>query len=217
MLATQFPDPAPIYSTGARPLVPDRLPPVPAGLPNLSVPANVTRMGTKFTFALTLSITQAVFSLLMYFTGFQTEKLATGQYIQWLGFIIVFVVLWMGIKAVREEREHKAISYGQAVGAGVVISLLSGVMTSIYTFIHFKFINTSFVEYQMEILRGRWAEAGLNDTQMEQAENMTRMMMGPGMTSVMTFIFMLITGLILSLIIAAFVKRAAPANAEPAL
>ncbi|MDP1580748.1 MAG: DUF4199 domain-containing protein [Candidatus Didemnitutus sp.] len=173
-------------------------------------------MGTKFTFALALTITQAVFSLLMYFTGFQTEKLATGQYIQWLGFVIMFVVLWLGIKAVREEREHGAISYGQAVGAGVVISLLSGLMTSVYTFIHFKFINTSFVDYQMEILRGRWAEAGLTDPQMEQAENMTRMMMGPAMSAVMTCVGMLIVGLILSLIIAAFVKRAAPLNAEPA-
>ncbi|MDP2137777.1 MAG: DUF4199 domain-containing protein, partial [Candidatus Didemnitutus sp.] len=174
-------------------------------------------MGTKFTFALTLTVIQAVFSLLMYFTGYQTEKLATGQYIQWVGFALVFVVLWMGVKAVREENPHHAISYGQAVGAGFVISLLSGLMTSIYSFIHYKFINTNFADYQLEILRGKWAEAGLSDTQMEQAENMTRAMMGPTMTAVMTFVGMCIVGLIMALIIAAFLKRAAPADAEPAL
>lgn len=174
-------------------------------------------MGTKFTFALTLTIIQAVFSLLLYFTGYQTEKLATGQYLQWVGFVIIFIVLWMGIKAVREERPHQALTYGQGVGTGVLISLISGAMSSVYAFIHFKFINTSFVDYQMEILRGKWAEAGLSDTQIEQAENMTRMMMGPAMTAIMTFVGMCIVGLVLSLIIAAFLKRAAPPDAEPAL
>ena len=56
-------------------------------------------MSTKFLYALTLTICGAVFNLLLYFTGLQTEKLATGQYVQWLGFVIMFVVLFLGIKA----------------------------------------------------------------------------------------------------------------------
>ncbi len=61
------------------------------------------RMSTKFTYALALTICGALLNLLLFFTGFQTEKLATGQYFQWLGFVMMFTVLWLGIKAVRDE------------------------------------------------------------------------------------------------------------------
>ena len=87
----------------------------------------------------------------------------------------------------------------------------------IYNFIHLKFINTSFTDYQLELIRQRWAEAGMSDTQMEQAEGFTRMMMGPGFTAVMTIVGALVIGLIFSLIIAAILKRPAPADAEGAM
>lgn len=170
-------------------------------------------MGTKLTYALILTLVGAVFRLLMYFTGFETEKLATGQYLNWLMLPVVFGLYWMALKAVREERPHQAMSYGQGVGAGVVISLLSSVMSAAYTFIHLKFINVNFVDYQMEVLRAKWVEAGMSDAAMEQAESMTRMMMGPGMSAGMSIIVGVIFGLIISLIVAAFVKRPAPADA----
>lgn len=169
-------------------------------------------MGTKFTYALILTITGAVFRLLLFFTGFETEKLATGQHLNWLMLPVIFGIYFVALKAVREERPHKAMSYGQGVGAGLVISLMSSAMSAVYTFIHLKFINTSFVDYQMEIVRAKWVEAGMSDTAMEQAENMTRMFMGPGMQAGMAVIAGVIFGLIISLIVSAFVKRAAPAD-----
>jgi hypothetical protein len=174
-------------------------------------------MGTKFTYALILTIVGAVFRLLMYFTGFETEKLAIGQYFNWAMLPVIFAIYWMALKAVREENPHQALTYGQGVGAGFLISLMSSVMSAIYTFIHLKFINTNFADYQIEVLRQRWVEAGLGDAQMEQAENMTRMMMGPGISAGFALIMGCVFGLIISLIVAAFVKRPAPAGAEPPL
>ena len=69
-------------------------------------------MGTKFTYALILTICSAVLRLLLYFTGYETEKLAVGQHFQWLGFVLFAVFLFLGIKAVREENPHQALSYG---------------------------------------------------------------------------------------------------------
>ena len=174
-------------------------------------------MGTKFTYALTLTIIGAVFRLLLYFTGFETEKLNIGQYLNWVMLPVVFGVYFMALKAVREENPHKALSYGQGVGAGTLISLISSAMSAVYTWVHLKFINTNFADYQIELLRQRWAASGLGDAQMEQAEKMTRMMMGPGMSAVFALVAGVIFGLIISLIVAAFVKRAAPADAEPPL
>jgi len=173
-------------------------------------------MSTKFIYALILTVCGAIFNLLMYFTGLQTEKLATGQYFQWLGLVMMFVVLWLGIKAVRDETPEKGMSYGRGVGTGTLISLYSGLMSSVYSYIHFKFINTEFADYQIAMLRSKWETAGMKDAQMEQAEKFTRMMMGPAFQAVMTPIFAVIIGVICALIIAAILKRNPPEQSQPA-
>lgn len=172
-------------------------------------------MGTKFTYALVLTIAGAALNLLLYFTGYQTEKLAVGQHLNWLGFLIMVVVLVLGIKAVREEAPDKALSFGQGVGTGVQISLMSGLMSAVYNFIHFKFINTEFVDYQMELVRGKWEQAGMSAAQMEKAEGIARAMMGPVSQAIWTPLMALIIGTIVSLVAAAFLKRQ-PAVPPPA-
>ncbi len=167
-------------------------------------------MSTKFVYALIMTISGAVLNLLLYFTGYQTEKLATGQYLQWVGFVIMIVVLWLGIKAVREESSQQSLTYGQCLGTGVLISLYSGLMSSVYSYIHFKFVNPNFADYQLELIRVKWAAAGMSDAQMEKAEGFTRMMMGPGFQAILTPFIVVIFGLIVSLIIAAFLKRNPP-------
>ncbi len=170
-------------------------------------------MGTKFTYALILTIASAVFNLLLYFTGFQTEKIAVGQHLQWLGFGIMITVLFLGIKAVREESPGKYMGYGKGVGTGVLISLFSGLMSAVYTFIHFKFVNTEFADYNMQLVRAKWEAAGMGADQMEKMEGFTRMFMGPVAMAIMTPIIAVFFGLILSLIIAIFLKRPAPPDA----
>src|SRR6478609_5869846 len=167
-------------------------------------------MGTKFTYALALTICSAVMRLLRYFTGCETEKLAVGQNIMWLGLAFMIAILFLGIRAVREESPGHYISYGKALGAGTLISLFSSLMSGVYNFIHLKFVNTQFVDYQMEVIRLQWEKAGMSSTQMEQAEGVTRMMMGPVVQGVMTVIMGTIFGVIISLIIAAILKRPAP-------
>ncbi len=172
-------------------------------------------MGTKFTYALILTIAGAIFNLLMYFTGFQTEKLAVGQYLNWLMTGISIVILWLGIKAVREETPDKSLSYGQGVGTGVLISLYSGLMSAVYTYVHFKFINPGFFDYQMDLMRQKWTQAGLSDDKIAQAEAMTQKFMGPVSSAILTPIFVVLFGLIISLILAAILKRDKPAGAVP--
>lgn len=167
-------------------------------------------MGTKFTYAVILTVVGAVMRLLLYFTGYETEKLATGQHAGWLGAVLMIVILVMGIRAVREESPGKYMSYGKGLGAGVLISLYASLMSAVYNFIHLKFINTQFVDYQMELIRTEWEKAGMSAAQMEQAEGFTRAMMGPVGAAIMTVIITVCLGLVISLIAAAFLKRPAP-------
>ena len=173
-------------------------------------------MSTKFFYALVLTLATIVLQLLLYFTGFQTEKLATGQYLQYLGLVIMAVVLWLGIKAVREEKPDRTLTYGQGVGAGVTISLYAGLMGAVYTFIHFTFINTGFADSMIAVSREQWAARGLTQAQMEGAEAITRKMLQPGAQAILGVLFVVLIGLILSLIISAFLKGKAPGAAQSA-
>ena len=104
------------------------------------------------------------------------------------------------------------MSYGRGVGAGTLISLYSGLMSAVYSFIHFKFVNPEFADYQIAMIRQKWEAAGMGEAQMAQAEKFVRVMMGPVAQAILTPVFVVIFGLICSLIIAAIVKR--PAQEE---
>lgn len=164
-------------------------------------------MSTKFTYALIMTVCQVAVSLVMFFLGFETEKIATGQYFGWLGMVFMIVVLWLGIKAVRDEAPGQALSYGGCVGTGTLIGLYAGLMGGAYRFIHLKFINTSFADYQMEFIRSQWAAKGMSDAQMEQAEGFTRVMMGPVAQGISTPIFVVILSVLIALVLAIFLKR----------
>ncbi len=172
-------------------------------------------MNTKVFYALVWTICGAVFQLVLFFSGFQTEKLATGKYLQWLGLVIAAVVLWFGIRAVRDEAPGRSLTYGKRVGAGVLISLFSGLMSAVYAWFHFRFINVNFADYTMTTVREQWAKAGMGAAQMDQAEKFTRMLLGPEVQALLTPVMTVIIGTILSLILAAFLE-AKPAALEAA-
>ena len=167
-------------------------------------------MSTKFLYALILTICSALLNLLMYFTGLQTEKLAIGQYVNWLGMVLMFVILWLGTKAVRDEAPEKGMGYGRGVGTGTLISLYSSLMSAVYNFIHFKFVNPNFFTYQLNMLREEWAAKGIPDAQIDRMADMTEKWSGPGIYACFGFVIGFIICFIISLIIAAILKRPAP-------
>ena len=172
-------------------------------------------MNAKFTYALVLTVASAIFSLILFLTGFQTERLAVGRHLVWVMSAVHFAVLWLGIKAGREAAPDRSLSYGAGVGAGVLISLYSGLMSAVCVYIHFKFINPDFSDYQMELIRQKWTASGMSAAQMENAETMARKFLGPGISAAFTPIISVFFGTIYSLIIAAILKRPAAAQGEP--
>ena len=127
-------------------------------------------------------------------------------YLEWLGLVIMSVVLWFGIKAVRDEKPDRALTYGQGVRAGVTISLYAGLMGAVYTFIHFTFINTGFADYTIALTQEQWVAKGLTQAQMEGTEAFTRKILQPGVQAILGVFFAVVIGLVISLIISAPVK-----------
>jgi len=172
-------------------------------------------MKTALFYGLVLALANIVLALVSFFLGYQTDNIAAGQWFSLLGLAVAVGIMWAGIRAVREEAKDRSLPFGRGVLAGTVISASSGAIYSVYTFIHFQFINPSFLDYYIDFLRGKWAAKGLREAQMATMEKITRFMMSPGIMSIVTFLYAMIIGVVLALILAAILRRA-PAKESPA-
>jgi hypothetical protein len=166
-------------------------------------------MNTNFFYGLILAVINIVFSLVMFFAGYQTDKIAEGQRLsQFFPLVVCIVVLVLGMRAVREESKDKSLSYGRGVGSGVLITLYSSLIGAVYTFIHLTFVNTNYADYMIDFLRkGEWARKGLSETQMDAAEKFTRFIFKPAILSISSIIMWMFFGTVFVLIIAIFMRR----------
>lgn len=173
-------------------------------------------MNTTLFYGVVLALTNIVLSLISFFLGFQTEKINQGQWFGLLNLVAAIVVLWLGLRAVREDATDKSLSYGKGVLTGFLISLYSGAIGMVYTFVHLHFINPNYVDYLIDASRQKWIEAGLDDAKMAAAEKFMRFIMSPPIMSVSGFIMALFSGVIIALILAAILKRPAAVPAPAA-
>jgi uncharacterized membrane protein YfcA len=164
-------------------------------------------MKTTLFYGLILAAINIVLTLVGFFLGFQTDKIAEGRWFGFLTFILAIVIIWLGTKAVREEAKDKALSYGKGVASGVLISAYSGLLTSVYSFVHLTFINPNFREYMLNSMREKWTAAHMTDAQMEAAEKVMNIMMSPVMASISGLIMSVLFGLVVALVVSAFLKR----------
>jgi len=143
-----------------------------------------------------------IYTLLLYMTGLTFSK-GLG-YVSWL-FIIAGIV-W-GIKSFRDQNEG-FISYGSALGVGMLTIVFASVIMALFNYILFSFIDPGLVEKGIEIARSQMvAKNNLTDDQIETAINISKKFMTPGFMAIMTIVSYAFFGLILSLIIAAFMKK----------
>ncbi len=116
------------------------------------------------------------------------------------------------IYALKEFRtlNNGYLSYGEGLGVGTLTSGVSGVVAGLFSFVYLKFIDASALEKSLAMARDQWEESGMSEEQIEQAEKYTTMFSSPGVIFVFSVFGALLFGFILSLIIAAVMRREKP-------
>jgi len=171
-------------------------------------------MKTPLTYGLGIALTAFIWTLIEFFLGWHDEKIAIGLLAGKLVYVIIAIGLWLAIKAVREASTDKALSYGKGVATGCLTSLFAGLGSAVTCFIYTFWINPGFVDVVIEFRKSKMVEQGLSDERIARVESIIRFMMKPGVQAVGSVFFCLIIGLIMSLIIAAMLKRE-PAREQP--
>jgi hypothetical protein len=169
-------------------------------------------MKVYLTYGLVAAVANAVLTSALYLLGFHDEaKVKFSQLIEMpIMLAIGILVLVLGIKARRSELwPAQDFSYGRALGAGVMISLMAALFGLVTSGVYFGVIHPEFSEMLTRVEVARMEAQGRPPATIEAAEKMMKFIMNPAMLTIMGFLYVFINGTILSLIIAAFLKRRA--------
>jgi hypothetical protein len=160
----------------------------------------------------------AFLTLVIYFLGLNSDpaKLTTAGWISGLfGIVIAVVCVVLGVKARRAEVPvSDPFGYGSALGAGVLISVVSSVLSSIFAYAYYAFINPGLNEILLQNAATKLEASGVSGDRLEKIEAFNKWMMRPGVEAVTALIYIFIIGVIISLIVAAILKRPDP-NTPP--
>jgi hypothetical protein len=143
---------------------------------------------------------------IIYSTILQVTGLASNQPMAWAGSIIIIGGIFYGMNDFKSQTGGY-MSYGEGLGVGTLLSAVSGLMSSAFSAFYIKFIDDSSIKKSLEIQRQAMEQRGMDDTQIDQAMQMAEKFTGPGMIFIFGFIFTLLLGLVISLVMAAILKK----------
>jgi hypothetical protein len=160
-------------------------------------------MKHAMTYGAIIGLALVVFSVLQYITGLTFNKV-----LGYLQYVVLFAGLFLGTKVYRDKALGGYISYGKALGLGVLISVFVGIITVFFNFIMMRFIDPGLIDKAMamaeeQLQNSRLVPADQVDALLENVRNkmMTVWSLPLG---VISFSFI---GFIIALITSAFVKK----------
>lgn len=143
-----------------------------------------------------------VFSVLTYMFD-----LTFKTWIIWPSMLLGIIVLFFLLRSYRDHYNGGYITYGKSVGAGVIISIYAAIITAIYIYVLYAFIDPGLMDKSIAMAEAKMAEKGLPEEAIEKAMEMQAKMMKPWFTSLMGIVNSVFYGLILSLIVSLFVMK----------
>jgi hypothetical protein len=165
----------------------------------------------NLTNGLILGLIGIVYSLVVYFFDLTLNKVQGYVFL-----VILIVVLYFLIKSYRDNHLQGQMTYGQAVGAGMVIFLYYSIITAIFTWILFAVIDPGLIDKQIAFAEELLQKRGLPQEAMDAAMRVQQKMIKPEIIAPMSILSNMLYGLIMSLIIGIFVKHEGNPLIDPA-
>ena len=153
---------------------------------------------------LTLGAISIVIAVIVYVLDYQSGWVSLLSTLIMIGLIVGFTIEY------RNKKCGGFITYGQALGFGTLMSLVSSVLGGIYQLLLVTVIDPGFISKQVEKARIALEEKGMPEEQMEAAMKFTELFATPTVSTLSAIIGGVFIGFIFSLVIAAFVKKGNP-------
>ena len=166
---------------------------------------NPSQLKFAMNYGAILGIIMVIFAILFYIIGMDTTE---ARWTQWLYYVIIIGILIYAIKTFRDQYLGGAITFGKALGTGVLVVLFGSIIYAVYSYIFLTFIDASMIEKMITMAEEDMINRGMSDDQIEQGMEMTRKFMAnPILMSLMLIITFTFFGFIFSLVIGLFMKK----------
>lgn len=165
-----------------------------------------SNLNVTMTWGLVVGLALIILSLILYIMNIYTAPTWVGV----LNYALIIGGIVMAQLKYRNNILDGYITYGKALGTGVLVSLFASIIYAFYFIILTKFIDTGYMDKVIEALEQTYAEKGMNEDQIAATLEMSKKMMTPIMMALSTVFGFVFMGTLFSLITSIFVKKDAP-------
>ncbi len=161
---------------------------------------------TIINYGLILGAASIILSAGIYAAGINLMEQPT--WVKILSYVIFIVSIIAGIKKYR-DLNNNYLTLGQAMKVGIGIALVGGILSAIYTYIFFSFIDPEIITQIMANAEEKMLDQNpdMTEEQIEMGTKVAKMFMSPFALSTMAIIGSLIMGAIISLIGGLILKK----------
>jgi hypothetical protein len=156
----------------------------------------------NLTNGLILGLVGIVYSLLLYFLN-QTVNKSLGYPL----LIVLGVVLFYLVKSYRDNFKHGMLTYGEALGAGVITFFYYSLIMAVFTYILYAIIDPGLIDKSLALVEEMLQKKGMPQASIDTGLSMQKKFMTPAFMAPVSIIGNMFWGLLISLIVAAFVKK----------
>ena len=164
----------------------------------------------NLTNGLILGLISIVYTLVLYFFDLTFNKS--------LGYVFMIVqlfILYYMLKSYRDTHLHGYMTYGQSLGAGIVIILYSTILTTIFSYILYKFIDTGLSAKLLTFTEEGMVKKGMTQTQIDAGMAFSKKLLTPEFMMISGFFGSMIFGTIMSLLVSIFTRKEGNPLVEP--
>ncbi|WP_185816989.1 DUF4199 domain-containing protein [Hymenobacter metallilatus] len=128
---------------------------------------------------------------------------------RWLSTVVSIVGIWLAHKQFKQVNAG-FMSYGQGLGIGTILSVVAGLISSVFGYLYVSFIDPAYMNRVMELQRAKMEARGMDDAQIEQGMAMAEKFSSGPIVILFGLILVVIIGFVISLIVSAFTKHTRP-------
>jgi hypothetical protein len=157
---------------------------------------------TNLTNGLILGLVGIVYTLIVYFLD-----LTFNSYQGYAGMVVQLGVLYFLLKSYRDNFRHGQITYGQSVGAGVIIFLYYAIIMALFTYLLYAVIDPGLVKKSLAVVEEAMVKKGIPQAAIDAGMSLQAKIMKPAIMAPFSILGNMISGTVISLIVSVFIKH----------
>ena len=156
-----------------------------------------------YTYGLYSALISIAVLIIMYVANLDKSWILSGA-----SFVLGVLIFVYGIKAYKHSNANN-LTLSQAIKVGLAIAVIGGLISAIYSYVHYEYIYPEFIEMQKETAYQQIIEQNpdLTQEQVNKSMEISSMFLNPGFFSLMSILGSLVFGLIVSLITGLIMKN----------